>query len=68
MLLGITAAKQMESTFAILYNIPNQPLFGGKTEDDLIAHTYAEYLKSGDDTWPLLEPMAKVVVTDVFIH
>lgn len=46
---------------AILYNIPNEPLFN-KEEDDLIAYSLVQYLKTGDPTWPLLYPMAKSVV------
>src|SRR5688572_25236547 len=58
-LLGAAVAPRLEAPVAILYNIPNQPLFEGKSEDDLIAHTFEEYLKSGDETWPLLFPMVK---------
>ncbi len=44
---------------AVLSDIPNQPLYGGKYEDALIAHTFDQYLKSDDPTWPLLLPMTK---------
>ena len=57
--IGVNVAPKLEAPIAILYNIPNQPLFDGKREDDLIAHTFQEYLTSGDETWPLLFPMTK---------
>ncbi len=61
-LLGLTASNAIGSPFAILYNIPNQPLYGGLKEDALIVYTWQKYLKTGDDTWPLHFPMAKAVI------
>jgi PhoPQ-activated pathogenicity-related protein len=60
--LGAMLGQALGGRFAVLYNIPNQPLMGGLAEDDLIAHTFVEYLKSGDEEWPLLFPMAKSAV------
>lgn len=55
-------AKMAGMPLALLYQIPNQPLFGDLREDDLIAHTFVRYLETGDEDWPLLLPMTKAAV------
>jgi PhoPQ-activated pathogenicity-related protein len=60
--LGIRMAKDSGAVYAILYNIPNQPLFGGKTEDGLVVYTWLKYMETGDESWPLHFPMAKAVL------
>lgn len=55
-------ARSAGMTAAVLFDIPNQPLFEGKREDALIAYTLTRFLETKDATWPLLYPMTKAAV------
>lgn len=55
-------SEQLETPIAVLLNVPRQPIFDGKYEDQIIAFTFEKYLKTGDAEWPLLLPMVKSVV------
>ena len=61
-IMAVELAKRIKAPVAFLYGIPNQPLFGGKTEDALIAETFVKFLETKDSSWPLLFPMAKSLV------
>jgi PhoPQ-activated pathogenicity-related protein len=59
---GEDLLSQSGGTVAILDSIPNQPLFNKLREDDLIAHTFLQYIKTGERDWPVLLPMTKSAV------
>jgi PhoPQ-activated pathogenicity-related protein len=58
-------ADELGIRVAVLTKVPNQPLFGGKTEDVLLSYTLDRYRQSGDASWPLLFPMVTSVVRGI---
>lgn len=59
--LFVAIAARLESVIAVVEQVPFQPIFGLR-EDELIAHTFEQYLATGEADWPLLLPMVKAAV------
>ncbi len=55
-------ANQNHAIVAALNQTPNQPLFGDRTEDEIISYTLHQFKKDRDYSWPLLFPMVKSAV------
>lgn len=55
-------AKINKAIVAVIWQIPNQPRYGGKTEDELISMTLHNFQNDSDYTWPLLFPMTKSAI------
>ncbi|MCH8923601.1 MAG: PhoPQ-activated pathogenicity protein [Planctomycetes bacterium] len=55
-------AEQLGSPVAVLLQVPRQPIFDGKFEDEIISFTFEKFLRTGEEDWPLLLPMVKSAV------
>lgn len=60
--MAVTMATTMQAPVAMLYQVPNQPLFNGLDEGAVMNYSFAQYVKTGDPTWPALFPMTKSAV------
>lgn len=52
-------AHQVGTIAAVLKHVPQQPMFDGMVEDEIISYTFEQCIRTRDFTWPLLLPMVK---------
>lgn len=52
-----------QSIVALVFQVPNQPIFDGKTEDEIISYTLHQFQETGDLEWPALFPMVQSAVS-----
>lgn len=52
-------AEQVGTIAAVLKHVPQQPMFDGMVEDEIISYTFEQCIRTRDFTWPLLLPMVK---------
>lgn len=55
-------ATRCQALTAILWQVPRQPLYGDKYEDELVSFTFHNFQQDGDYSWPLLFPMTKSAI------
>lgn len=55
-------SKNLGCVTAVLFDVPNQPLFNNLWEDALIAYTIAKFAETQESDWLLLLPMTKSAV------
>jgi len=55
-------AETNKAVAAVIRQVPNQPLYDGLFEDELISYTLHQFQQDGDFSWPLLFPMVKSAV------
>ncbi|HEY2148206.1 MAG TPA: PhoPQ-activated protein PqaA family protein [Pirellulales bacterium] len=55
-------AEHLQAPVAVVMQVPEQPIFNGLVEDQIISFTFAQYFFTNDAEWPLLLPMTKAAV------
>ena len=55
-------ALQNRTYVAVLFDIPNQPLFGGLREDWLLSYSFSKCIETGDYSWPALLPVVQSTI------
>lgn len=59
---AMAIASQAGMPVVAITHVPFQPIFNGLVEDEIISHTFVQFLDTHDPTWPLLFPMVKAAI------